>query len=198
MKAVEPGLPGRRRAARRMCALEPTNIPANDCLPAARTGQPSARRPTPRAGPTGSPLQAVPTNFLRKAPFAIKIVRRTANISNRVGQIWETVRGQGTARPRDRLVPCSASVVHKGREQAACLGARAWSHRGPTNAGWAGMCTAAGHVAPVLQPRCVCELSFGRPSWPRCPVSEGDRARVAGAACVRASSGLTARWRGWC
>lgn len=187
-----------------MCALEPTNIPANDCLPAARTGQPSARRPTLRAGLTGSPLQAVPTNFLRKAPFAIKIVQRTANMSNRVGEISGTFRERETARPRDRPVPCSASVVHKGREQAVCLGARAWSHSGPTNASSAGMYCAtrrsivAGYVAPVLRPRCVCELSFGRPSWPRRPVSEGNRARVTGAACVRASSGLTARWRGWC
>lgn len=184
-----------------MCTLEPMNIPATDCLP--------ARRPMPRAYLTGPP-RAAPTNFLRKAPFAIQIVQRAARISKRVGENTGTVCERITARLRDRPVPCSASVVTP-RTSKVYFGARTWRHLdGPTNASSAGTYCAvrrsivAGYVAPVLQPRCVCELSFvsariGGPSWPRRrPVSEGNCARVNGAACVRASSGLTARLRGWC
>lgn len=195
MKAAGPGLTGRRRAAC-MCTLEPMNIPATDCLP--------ARRPMPRAYLTGPP-RAAPTNFLRKAPFAIQIVQRAARISKRVGENTGTVCEPRTARLRDRPVPCSASVV-RPRTSKVYFGACTWRHLdGPTNASSVGTYCAvrrsivAGYVALVLQPRCVCELSFGGPSWPRRrPVSEGNCARVNGAACVRASSGLTARLRGWC
>lgn len=125
MKAVGPELAGRRRAAC-MCTLEPMNIPATDCLL-------PARRPTPRAYLTGS-SQAAPTNFLRKAPFAIKIVQRAARMSKRVGENTGTVCEPRTARPRDPPVPCSASVV-RPRTSRACFGARTWHHLdGPTNA----------------------------------------------------------------